>query len=52
MDLNNFDEQVYKELQNERVNYTRQLADAVDCQIRIIAEIEQKLRNEYRGYLK
>ena len=52
MDSVNFDEQVYKELQNERVNYMHQLADAVDSHIYIIDEIERRLRNEYREYLK
>ena len=48
----NFNEQLYKDLQDERVNYVHQLADVVDCQIRVIDEIKQKLRKEYSDYLK
>ena len=45
-------EQLCAALHEQRVKASHMLADAIDNQIYIIAEIGQKLRTEYKNYLK
>ena len=45
-------EQLCATLHDQRVKASHMLADAIDNQIYIIAEIGQKLRTEYKDYLK
>ena len=47
-----FAEQLCETLCEERVKVSHMLADAIDNQVFIIAEIGQKLRTEYKNYLK
>ena len=47
-----FSEQLCATLHDQRVKASHMLADAIDNQIYIIAEIGQKLRTEYKNYLK
>lgn len=47
-----FAEQLCAALHEQRVKASRMLADAIDNQVYIIAEIGQKLRTEYKDYLK
>jgi hypothetical protein len=47
-----FSEQLCAKLHDQRVKASHMLADAIDNQIYIIAEIGQKLRTEYKNYLK
>jgi len=44
--------QLYTALNEQRVKASHMLADAIDNQVFIIAEIGQKLRTEYKNYLK
>lgn len=41
-----------KTLNNERIDTFHLFADALDSQISICIEIMQRLRDEYKGYLK
>ena len=45
-------EQLCVALHEQRVKASHMLADAIDNQVFIIAEIRQKLRTEYKEYLK
>ena len=47
-----FAEQLCIALHEQRVRASHILADAIDNQVYIIAEIGQRLRDEYKGYLK
>ena len=47
-----FAEQLSVALHEQRVKASHMLADAIDNQVFIIAEIGQKLRTEYKDYLK
>ncbi len=47
-----FAKQLCEALCEERVKASHMLADAIDNQVYIIAEIGQKLRTEYKDYLK
>ncbi len=47
-----FAEQLCETLCEERVKVSHMLADAIDNQVFIIVEIGQKLRTEYKNYLK
>ena len=47
-----FAKQLCEALCAERVKVSHMLADAIDNQVFIIAEIGQKLRTEYKNYLK
>lgn len=47
-----FAEQLCAALHEQRVKASHLLADAIDNQVYIIAEIVQKLRTEYKNYLK
>ena len=47
-----FTEQLCAALHEQRVKASHMLADAIDNQVFIIAEIGQKLRTEYKDYLK
>lgn len=47
-----FSVQLHNALQEQRVNASRILANAINNQIYIVAEIGQRLRNEYKRYLK
>lgn len=47
-----FEEQLCTALHEQRVKVSRLLADAIDNQIYIIVEIGQRLRTEYKDYLK
>ena len=47
-----FAEQLCAALHEQRVKASHMLADAIDNQVYIIAEIGQKLRTEYKDYLK
>lgn len=46
-----FAEQLCVAMYEQRVKASRMLADAIDNQVYIIAEIGQKLRTEYKDYL-
>ncbi len=47
-----FAEQLCMALHEQRVQAAHILADAIDNQVYMIAEIGQRLRNEYKNYLK
>ncbi len=47
-----FSERLCDELQGHRVEVSHLLADAIDNQIAIIAEIQLRLRSEYKEYIK
>ena len=47
-----FAEQLCMALHEQRVEASHMLADAINNQVYIIIEIEQRLRNEYQDYLK
>lgn len=47
-----FAKQLCEALCEERVKASHMLADAIDNQVFIIVEIGQKLRTEYKNYLK
>jgi hypothetical protein len=47
-----FEKQLCEALCEERVKVSHMLADAIDNQVFIIVEIGQKLRTEYKNYLK
>lgn len=47
-----FSNQLCAALHEQRVKASHMLADAIDNQVYIILEIGQKLRNEYKDYLK
>lgn len=47
-----FAEQLCSALHEQRVKASNMLADAIDNQLYIIAKIGQKLRTEYKDYLK
>lgn len=47
-----FTEQLCAALHEQRVTVSRMLADAIDNQVFMIAEIRQKLRTEYKEYLR
>ncbi len=52
MEPSEFAEQLCMALHEQRVQAAHILADAIDNQVYMIAEIGQRLRNEYKNYLK
>ena len=47
-----FSNQLCAALHEQRVKASHMLADAIDNQVYIVFEIGQRLRNEYKDYLK